>query len=65
MIWKDARTSVEYLYVGQMKFESAFSFISNCRGNSDDVTLLQPVSSDFTNQRFISVDFMLTMCLLW
>ena len=36
-----------------MKLESDFSFISNIRGIPDDVTLVQPISNDFINQRFM------------
>ena len=36
-----------------MKLVSDFGFISNCRGDFDDVKLVQLVSSDFTNQRFM------------
>ena len=35
-----------------MKLESHFSFISNCRGNSDDITLVQTISINFTNRHF-------------
>ena len=28
-----------------------FIFISNCRVNTDDVTLVQPISKGFTNRR--------------
>ena len=36
-----------------MKLQSDLSSISNARGTSDDVTLVQPISSAFTNQRFM------------
>ena len=36
-----------------MKLESDFGFISNCRGDFDNVKLVQIVSGDFTNQRFM------------
>ena len=44
---------VDYLCRGQMKLESDFSFISNCRCDFDDVALVQLVSNDFTNRRFM------------
>ena len=36
-----------------MKLESDFNFISNCHGYFDDITLVQLVSNDFTNQQFM------------
>ena len=36
-----------------MKRQSDLSLISNCRGNSDDVTLVQQISDNLSNRLFM------------
>ena len=53
MLWKIDLLSVDYLCGGHTWLESDFSFIPKYCGNSGDVTLVQPISKDFTNQWFM------------
>ena len=47
------KLSVDYLCRGHTWLESDLSLIPKCHGNSGDVTLVQPISKDFTNQWFM------------
>ena len=50
---KIGQAFVDYLCGGQTKLESDLSFISNCRGDFNDDTLVKIVPNDFTNWQFM------------
>ena len=54
MVLKVEQTPVDYLCRDQMKSEPDLNLISNCRRViSDDVTLVEPLSNEFTNRLFM------------
>ena len=53
MVSKIEQTSINVVCGGQMKRKSDLSLISNCRGNSDDVTLVQQISDNLSNRLFM------------
>ena len=53
MVLKIEPTPVDYLSKDQMKSVTELNLISNCCVISDDVTLVEPLSNDFTNRLFM------------
>ena len=66
MVLKIEQTYIDYLYRSQMKLESDFSFISNHRDSSDDVTLFKTISNEVTNRQFMVSIWIYIDCMpLW
>ena len=53
MVLKIEPTPVDYFCRDQMKSEPDLNFISNCRVISADVTVVEPLSNEFTNRLFM------------
>ena len=64
MVSKIEPTHIDYLCRDQMKSESDLILIWNCRVNSDDFTLVEPISNDFTNRRFMIFIWIFIDCVL-